>query len=111
VILSRTDSSCMDRGRFTRPSQNAESSRSLALSGDPAGCCAVTPPGCPLADGCAEVSLAPHMLYHVPDRLAAIIELRRVTRAGGPVLASWASSRPDHSSSRPWQRSPARDGR
>jgi SAM-dependent methyltransferase len=41
----------------------------------------------PLADGCADVALAPHMLYHVPDPLAAIIELRRVTRPGGRVLA------------------------
>ncbi len=40
----------------------------------------------PLADGCADVALAPHMLYHVPDPLAAITELRRVTRAGGRVL-------------------------
>lgn len=40
----------------------------------------------PLADGCADVALAPHMLYHVPDRLAAISELRRITGAGGRVL-------------------------
>jgi SAM-dependent methyltransferase len=40
----------------------------------------------PLADDCADVALAPHMLYHVPDPLAAIAELRRVTRPGGRVL-------------------------
>jgi len=40
----------------------------------------------PLADGCADVALAPHMLYHVPDPLAALAELRRVTRPGGRVL-------------------------
>ncbi len=40
----------------------------------------------PLADGCAAVTLAPHMLYHVPDPLSAITELRRVTKAGGRVL-------------------------
>lgn len=40
----------------------------------------------PLADGCAEVTLAPHMLYHVPDALSAITELRRVTKPGGRVL-------------------------
>ena len=40
----------------------------------------------PLADGCAEVTLAPHMLYHVPDRQSAVAELRRVTKAGGRVL-------------------------
>jgi SAM-dependent methyltransferase len=41
----------------------------------------------PLRDGVADVTLAPHMLYHVPDRLAAARELRRVTREGGQVLA------------------------
>jgi SAM-dependent methyltransferase len=40
----------------------------------------------PLADGCAAVTLAPHMLYHVPDPLSAIAELHRVTKAGGRVL-------------------------
>jgi len=40
----------------------------------------------PLADERADVALAPHMLYHVPDPLAAISELRRVTKAGGRVL-------------------------
>jgi SAM-dependent methyltransferase len=40
----------------------------------------------PLADACADVVLVPHMLYHVPDPLVAIRELRRVTRAGGRVL-------------------------
>jgi ubiquinone/menaquinone biosynthesis C-methylase UbiE len=40
----------------------------------------------PLAEGCAAVTLAPHMLYHVPDPLSAITELRRVTKAGGRVL-------------------------
>ena len=40
----------------------------------------------PLADGVADVTLAPHMLYHVPDRRAAVAEFRRVTRPGGRVL-------------------------
>ena len=40
----------------------------------------------PLSDGCAAVTLAPHMLYHVADPLSAIAELRRVTTAGGRVL-------------------------
>lgn len=48
----------------------------------------------PLADGCAEVALAPHMLYHVPDPRAAITELRRVTRPGGRVLV--VLNGPDH---------------
>ncbi len=40
----------------------------------------------PLADDAADVMLAPHMLYHVPDRAAAVAEFRRVTRPGGQVL-------------------------
>jgi SAM-dependent methyltransferase len=40
----------------------------------------------PVADGVADVTLAMHMLYHVPDRQAAARELRRVTRDGGQVL-------------------------
>jgi SAM-dependent methyltransferase len=42
--------------------------------------------GLPLADRVADVTLAPHMLYHVPDRPAAVRELHRVTRPGGRVL-------------------------
>jgi SAM-dependent methyltransferase len=40
----------------------------------------------PLADARVDVTLAPHMLYHVPDPAAAAAEFRRVTRAGGQVL-------------------------
>lgn len=40
----------------------------------------------PLPDAVTDVTLAPHMLYHVPDPLAAAAEFRRVTRAGGQVL-------------------------
>ena len=40
----------------------------------------------PLADSAADVTLAPHMLYHVPDRRAAVAEFRRVTRPGGQLL-------------------------
>jgi ubiquinone/menaquinone biosynthesis C-methylase UbiE len=40
----------------------------------------------PLADTVADVTLAPHMLYHVPDPRAAVAELRRVTRPGGQLL-------------------------
>jgi SAM-dependent methyltransferase len=42
----------------------------------------------PLADESVDVTMAMHMLYHVPDVAAAIRELRRVTRPGGTVLAS-----------------------
>jgi SAM-dependent methyltransferase len=40
----------------------------------------------PLADSGADVILAPHMLYHVPDPAAAAAEFRRVTRPAGQVL-------------------------
>jgi SAM-dependent methyltransferase len=53
--------------------------------------------GAPLVNGDAQrlpfrsasfdVVLAPHMLYHVPDRVAAAHELRRVTRPGGVCVA------------------------
>jgi len=41
----------------------------------------------PLRDGAVDVALAIHMLYHVPDRPAALRELRRVTVPGGLCLA------------------------
>jgi SAM-dependent methyltransferase len=40
----------------------------------------------PLRDGAADLTLAMHMLYHVPDPPAAVRELRRVTRPGGQVI-------------------------
>lgn len=40
----------------------------------------------PLRDGASDVTLAMHMLYHVPDPASAVRELRRVTRPGGLVL-------------------------
>ena len=42
----------------------------------------------PLPDESADVSLAMHMLYHVPDIGAAVRELRRVLRPGGVLLAA-----------------------
>jgi SAM-dependent methyltransferase len=42
----------------------------------------------PLADGTADATLAPHMLYHVPDPASAAAEFRRVTRPGGQVLVT-----------------------
>jgi SAM-dependent methyltransferase len=40
----------------------------------------------PLRTASAHVCLAMHMLYHVPDRRAAVAELRRVVRQDGCVL-------------------------
>jgi SAM-dependent methyltransferase len=41
----------------------------------------------PFADASFDTALAPHMLYHVPDRRQAARELRRVTRPGGVCIA------------------------
>jgi SAM-dependent methyltransferase len=41
----------------------------------------------PFADDAFDVVIAPHMLYHVPDREQAARELRRVTRPGGTCVA------------------------
>jgi ubiquinone/menaquinone biosynthesis C-methylase UbiE len=40
----------------------------------------------PLRDHAVSLTLAAHMLYHVPDSRAAAGELRRITRPGGQVL-------------------------
>jgi SAM-dependent methyltransferase len=42
----------------------------------------------PFADNAFDVVLAPHMLYHVPDRVAAAREMRRVLRDGGVCVAA-----------------------
>jgi SAM-dependent methyltransferase len=42
----------------------------------------------PLADACADVGLAMHMLYHVPDIPRAVAELRRMLRPGGTLLVA-----------------------
>lgn len=48
----------------------------------------------PFAAGTADVILANHMLYHVPDKPQALAEIARVLRPGGTLLAatnSWQS--------------------
>jgi hypothetical protein len=40
----------------------------------------------PLSDEAADLTLAMHMLYHVPDPAQAVRELRRVTKPGGRVV-------------------------
>lgn len=42
----------------------------------------------PLRDGCVDVALCMHMLYHVPDLTRAVHELRRVVRPGGTLIAA-----------------------
>lgn len=46
----------------------------------------------PFADECADVVLANHMLYHVPDQDAAVREIHRVLRPGGYLLAATNSA-------------------
>ena len=46
----------------------------------------------PLTDDSADVILANHMLYHVPDRDAALQEFVRVLRPGGCLLAATNSA-------------------
>ncbi len=46
----------------------------------------------PLADACADVALAMHMLYHVPDIPTAVRELRRVVCPGGTLVAAGNAS-------------------
>jgi SAM-dependent methyltransferase len=48
----------------------------------------------PLRAESADVTLAMHMLYHVPEPLDAVRELRRITRPGGRVVV--ALNGPDH---------------
>jgi SAM-dependent methyltransferase len=40
----------------------------------------------PVRDAASDVTLAMHMLYHVPDPAAAVRELRRITRPGGALV-------------------------
>lgn len=47
----------------------------------------------PFPDAAFDVVLAMHMLYHVPDLPAAVIELRRILRPGGRLHASTNSER------------------
>ena len=46
----------------------------------------------PLADGCCDRLMANHMLYHVPDKIAALREMGRVVKPGGRLLVSTNSA-------------------
>ncbi len=58
----------------------------LAAAEQPAALACADAVALPLRDGVADVAIAPHMLYHVPDPARALRELRRVTRPGGRVV-------------------------
>lgn len=49
----------------------------------------------PVDSGSCDRVMANHMLYHVPDQLAALQEVRRVVKPGGRVMIS-ANSRENH---------------
>ena len=44
--------------------------------------------GIPLADNTADIILANHMIYHIPDQEKGIAEFRRVLKPGGRMLAA-----------------------
>ena len=74
------------RGRTLGVDLSAGMLQAARASAGAAGLLAADAAALPLADRVADITLAPHMLYHVPDRPAAVRELRRITRPGGQVL-------------------------
>jgi SAM-dependent methyltransferase len=65
-------------GAAAGPAAGAPSARVALAGGDATAL--------PLRDDAANVTLAAHMLYHVPEPADALRELRRVTRPGGRVV-------------------------
>jgi SAM-dependent methyltransferase len=74
------------RGRVLGVDLSAGMLQAARAGAGPAGLLAGDAAALPLAGDVADVTLAPHMLYHVPDRPAAVRELRRITRPGGQLL-------------------------
>jgi SAM-dependent methyltransferase len=73
------DTDALDTDALDTDALDADSSATVGLlAGDAVAL--------PLRDGTADLTLALHMLYHVPDPSQAIRELRRVTRPGGRVV-------------------------
>jgi len=66
-------------GMLTAARQRVDHPLSLALAGADAT-------ALPFHDAAVDLTLAMHMLYHVPDPSAAVGELRRVTKPGGRVV-------------------------
>ena len=73
-------------GRVLGVDLSAGMLRAARAAAPAAGLAAGDAAAIPAADNVSEVTLVPHMLYHVPDRLGAVRELRRITRDGGAVL-------------------------
>jgi SAM-dependent methyltransferase len=80
------------RGLLTAAgTSNARESANLAAPADesmpmPVALANADATALPLRDGVADLALAPHMLYHVPEPADALRELRRVIRPGGRVV-------------------------
>jgi SAM-dependent methyltransferase len=60
----------------------------LVSASHPSGRIVADAQALPVVAGAADVVLALHMLYHVPDPARAVSELRRVVRRGGLVVVS-----------------------
>lgn len=67
-------------------------SHGMVCSLAPAPTCVGDVQALPFRDGSFDAATALMMLYHVPDRVAAAVELRRVVRPGGVVVATTADA-------------------
>ncbi|MCB8943239.1 MAG: class I SAM-dependent methyltransferase [Ardenticatenaceae bacterium] len=66
----------------------AEAQTALAQAGDHFTFQTANIMGLPFEDGSFDVVVANHMLYHVPDRPAALAEIKRVLQTNGRFLAA-----------------------
>jgi len=80
------DQAAADQAAVTVDAGGAPTDGTALIGADVAALIGADVAALPLRDGCADLTLAMHMLYHVPDRVAAVRELRRVTRPGGRVV-------------------------
>jgi len=74
------------RGLVVGLDQSEGMLRSARAAGSREPACTGDAQALPIRTSSFDVVLAMHMLYHVPDRSAALAELRRVARPGGTVL-------------------------
>jgi ubiquinone/menaquinone biosynthesis C-methylase UbiE len=70
------------------PGMLEEARRNLSGSGRQLAFEVVDAQAIPFADASFDAVIANHMLYHVPDRMKALSEIRRVLRPGGRFYAS-----------------------